>query len=150
MPQILGRAQQCCLLFCPENRSKNRDIVPGLAQYSVERVPTGSRIIIDTSGENKLTSATKRPSLKKKKQPCVAPDGLVNHEFSIGQSHARSTPIIKWQLMENCRKTASFRPILLFEQQNAEKRRSLTLKKLTNGKSKKDLAIDQQQPFARP
>lgn len=52
--------------------------------------------------------------------------------------------------MENCRKTASFRPILLFEQQNAEKRRSLILKKLTNGKSKKDFAIDEQQPFARP
>ena len=41
LPRILRRAQQCCPLFCPENRSKNRDIVPGLAQYPPreERVP---------------------------------------------------------------------------------------------------------------
>lgn len=104
LPQILGRVQ-CCPLFCPENRSKNRDIVPGLAQYSVERVPTGPRIIIDTrAAENKLTSATKRPNLKKNNR--ALRQTLVNHEFSIGQSHASA--IINWQLMENCRKTPSF------------------------------------------
>lgn len=108
-PKFSAAHNNVAPLFCPENRPKNRDIVPGLAHNTVlERVPTGSRIIIDTSGENKLTSATKQPSFlkkKKKEQPCVAPDGLVNHEFSTGQSHARSTAIIKRQLMENCRRT---------------------------------------------
>lgn len=110
LPRILWCALQCCPLFCPENRSKNRDIVPGLAQYPPEwnafqrtahyhRHARWNKLTSDKAAgpDNPRTSRwiSLRIRLKNNVTPYVAADGTVNHEFSIGQRHSRRSAIIK-------------------------------------------------------